>query len=106
MSYLEYSLGFFITGLVFIISGIGGNIFSAYVTPYNPYMYTSGVSSAVFGLVGCCTSFMILNLEAINRIRNEITILLVLSISMTLLMILSILTTAGTENEEILEGNK
>ena len=69
-------------------------------------MYTSGVSNAIYGLVGCCTSFMIVNLETFNRIRKEITILMILSITIMLLTNLNILTTAGTENEETLEGNK
>ena len=69
-------------------------------------MYTSGVSNAIYGLVGCCTSFMIINLETFNKIIKEITILMVLSITIMLVTILYILTTAGTENEETLEGNK
>jgi len=32
MSYLEVSYGVVVTGLIFLISGIGGNIFSASVS--------------------------------------------------------------------------
>lgn len=63
-------------------------------------MYTSGLSNAICGLVGCCVSFMIINFETFNRFIKEINIFMVYGISIMLL------TNAGTENKETLEGNK
>jgi membrane associated rhomboid family serine protease len=61
MSFLEVSYKPMITAIMFLITGIGGNIFSACVSSYNPVSFSAGASTAIFGLVGCWIAFVILN---------------------------------------------
>ena len=71
MSYLEVSYGAIITGLIFLISGIGGNIFSACVSKYSPFLVSVGASTSIFGMVGCWIAFMILNWRGLKNIVGE-----------------------------------
>mmetsp|Transcript_5217 Transcript_5217/g.476 ORF Transcript_5217/g.476 Transcript_5217/m.476 type:complete len:93 (-) Transcript_5217:394-672(-) len=60
MSFMERSYGIFATVAIFMIGGIGGNIFSACVTPWSASI-AAGASTSIFAIIGAWISFLILN---------------------------------------------
>ena len=71
MSFLEVAYGPLITLGLFLITGIGGNIFSACVSSWSSYSLAAGASTAIFGLVGCWVAFMILNWKSLGQMIGE-----------------------------------
>lgn len=88
MSYLEVNYGVIVTGLMFLLSGIGGNIFSACVSTYNANSFSAGASTGIFGLVGCLISFMIMNWQALkNRLGSEMRCMMLCMVMMNVMFI-------------------
>jgi len=62
---IERKFGFLVTGLIYIVSGIGGNIFSL-VFERNYFFAIVGASGCVYGLVGSYISDWVKNRETIK----------------------------------------
>lgn len=60
---IESVLGPFKTGLLYIVSGIGGNAFSCLCT----YTKSVGASTSIFGLFGGLLALVIVNWKAFER---------------------------------------
>lgn len=61
MSFMERAYGIIATFGIFLIGGIGGNIFSACVSPWNSASLAAGASTSIFAIIGSWISFLVLN---------------------------------------------
>ena len=64
-SVIEPAWGWFDTSIIYICSGISGNLFSSVITS-DPNHLSVGASACIFGLVSCIFSFYILNWQYIK----------------------------------------
>lgn len=60
---LEATIGFNKTVIIYLVSGIGGNLFSALLSD----SIGVGASTAIFGILGAYLGFLILNWEYLNQ---------------------------------------
>lgn len=87
MSFMEKSYGIIATIGIFMLGGIGGNIFSASVNSLSYSVY-AGASTAIFAIVGAWISFMILNWQGLaNVIGKEARCLMCCMVAMNTLLI-------------------
>eukprot|EP00347_Sterkiella_histriomuscorum_P024243 403331813 len=61
---LESIMGPFRVGLLYLVSGIGGNLFSALCAPDK---LSVGASTSIFGLLACLLSLVLVNWKALDR---------------------------------------
>ena len=67
---VEYSFGWLKTIAIYLISGIGGNIFSDLINPSETIIKV-GASTSLFGIIGVILAYVIINwkgLDVIGRI--------------------------------------
>ena len=67
---VEYSFGWLKTIAIYLISGIGGNIFSDLINPSDSIIKV-GASTSLFGIIGVILAYVIINwkgLDVIGRI--------------------------------------
>lgn len=69
MSIMEKAYGILATLGIYIVGGIGGNIFSACISSWNPGMYAAGASTSIFAIIGAWISFMILNWKGLANVK-------------------------------------
>lgn len=76
-----------LTILIYLLSGIAGNIFSDAVAK-NPFMLAAGASTSLYGMVGVLLGYIIINWEGLSfmppilrcRLLTTIAIMLIFSI--------------------------
>ncbi|KAL4512592.1 hypothetical protein ABPG72_020429 [Tetrahymena utriculariae] len=87
VSSIERSYGVIVTFIVWIISGIGGNIFSADFA--QPNSISVGASTAIMGMIGLYIAFLILNwktLEFMQQLRCCLVLFAFLMVAMIFLL--------------------
>lgn len=62
---IEYSFGAFRTFVIYVLSGIGGNIFSALVDSNN---VKAGASTSLYGIIGVILGYLIINWKGLDLI--------------------------------------
>jgi rhomboid protease GluP len=70
LSRVEYTFGWWKSLIIYIISGIGGNIFSCLINP-STTVVKAGASTCLFGIIGAIMGYIILNwtgLRVIGRL--------------------------------------
>ena len=67
VSRVEYSFGWFKTILVYLVSGIGGNIFSDLTKPSDSIIKV-GASTSLFGIIGVILAYVIINWRGLDVI--------------------------------------
>jgi len=70
MSFMEKAYGIIATIGIFVIGGIGGNIFSANVSPWSDG-YAAGASTAIFAIIGAWITFIVLNWKGLTNVVGE-----------------------------------
>lgn len=70
-SFLENSYSTLVTFLIYIISGIGGNIFGLCINKFDPYAASAGASTCIFGVIGCWISFLIVNWKSLKVMLGD-----------------------------------
>lgn len=98
MSFMEKSYGILPTIGIFLIGGIGGNIFSACLSPCSAG-YAAGASTSIFAVIGAWISFIILNWKGLeNVVGKEIRCLMTLMVFMNIAIIWMISSIGGYGN--------
>mmetsp|Transcript_526 Transcript_526/g.104 ORF Transcript_526/g.104 Transcript_526/m.104 type:complete len:85 (-) Transcript_526:298-552(-) len=68
MSFMEKAYGIKATIAIFFLGGIGGNIFSASISTWNPNSYSAGASTAIFAIIGAWIAFLLLNWKGLKNV--------------------------------------
>jgi membrane associated rhomboid family serine protease len=97
-------LGFMLEGLlgpmrvaaIYILSGIGGNLFSALCNPSKPAAV--GASTGIFGFVGTLIALVVVNWRAFDR-SPELRCFMILMIVFILLF--SLISILGDTNDDV-----
>jgi rhomboid protease GluP len=97
---IEYSLGWLRTLIIYILSGIGGNIFSD-VTQPDSNAIKAGASTALFGIIGIILGYVIINWRGLSVIGSLLKCQLV-CICMVIIMFIFIFTPGATNNIDYL----
>ena len=100
MTRVEYSLGWIRTLIIYILSGIGGNIFSN-VTQTDDNIIKAGASTALFGIIGIIIGYVIINWRGLRVIGTLLKCQLV-CICMVIIMFIFIFTPGSTTNIDYL----
>lgn len=67
VSRVEYTFGWWKTLIIYIISGIGGNIFSCLINP-STVVIRAGASTCLFGIIGAILGYVFLNWKGFDVI--------------------------------------
>lgn len=95
LSRVEYTYGLIPTIVMYFVSGIGGNIFSAVIqTNYN--VISVGASTSLFGIIGLLVGYVIINYPALAFMGHRMRCNLI--VMMIILIMFSILVTAGVQS--------
>lgn len=65
---IEHSIGQIAILLVYLLCGIGGNIFSIAVDSNHYYGVKAGASTALFGMIGVILGYLIINWEGLSQV--------------------------------------
>ena len=95
MSRVEYTFGTPKTIAIYLVSAIGGNIFSAVCQPFN---IKAGASTSLYGLLGLLIAYLILNWDGLDLIGPIMKCQLVCITIMLLVFILVFTSVSGVEN--------
>ena len=60
---IEHSFGLVRTIIIYLVSGIGGNIFSALIDPNS---VKAGASTSLYGVIGVIIGYVALNWNGLN----------------------------------------
>ncbi|KRX00669.1 hypothetical protein PPERSA_00896 [Pseudocohnilembus persalinus] len=71
LSFMENAYGLLRSALIFIIGGIGGNIFSDLCKQNTPEAYSAGASTSLFALIGAWIAFVILNWQGLKNLYGS-----------------------------------
>lgn len=88
---LENLLGPLRVALIYFVSGIGGNLFSALCDP-NPLKIAVGASTSIFGLISTLLAIVFVNWKALDRspeVRCCLIMMVIMVLFFTLIMALS-----------------
>ena len=69
---IEYTFGPVKTLLLFLVSGIGGNIFSLAVDSDNFFGLKGGASTGIFGMIGVILGYIIINWSGLDRVGGTL----------------------------------
>jgi len=92
-------LGWIRTLIIYILSGIGGNIFSDVTQPNNDAI-KAGASTALYGIIGIIIGYIIINWRGLSVVGSLLKCQLV-CIGMVIIMFIFIFT-PGTSNIDYL----
>ena len=95
LSRIEHSFGSGKTILIYTVSAIGGNIFSAVC---NAQTIKVGASTSLYGLLGLMIGYLIINWDGLDLIGPIMKCQLVCVVMMTLFFIILFTSATGTEN--------
>jgi membrane associated rhomboid family serine protease len=90
VSRVEYTFGWLRTLIIFIISGIGGNIFSDLTNPSDSIV-KAGASTCLFGIIGCIFGYIIINWKGLDVVGRLMKCQLVF-ISIIIILFIFVLT--------------
>lgn len=93
LSRVEYTFGWWKTLIIYIISGIGGNIFSCLTNPSDTIIKV-GASTCLYGIIGTILSYVILNWKGLDVIGRLLKCQLV-AIAVMIVLFIFILTPYG-----------
>lgn len=93
VSRLEYTFGWWKTLIIYIISGIGGNIFSCLTNP-SASVIKAGASTCLFGIIGAIIGYIILNWRGFSIIGRLLKCQLIF-ISIIIILFIFVLTPYG-----------
>ncbi len=65
VSRVEYTFGWWKTLIIFVISGIGGNIFTCLTNPSDSIV-KAGASTSLYGIIGAIIGYVILNWKGLD----------------------------------------
>ena len=65
VSRIEYTLGPIKTAIIYFLSGISGNIFSALV---NPNGIKAGASTSLYGMIGFMIGYLVINWNGVDGV--------------------------------------
>ncbi|EGR29302.1 rhomboid family protein, putative, partial [Ichthyophthirius multifiliis] len=99
VSSLEHTYGFFTVFYIWILSAIGGNIFSADFATQNSIAV--GASTALFGMIGLYLAYLILNWNALRFLEDLRCFVLCMAI-----LIVSMVFLLSSGNSGIMGGEK
>ena len=86
---IEYTYGPIKTLIIYILSGIGGNIFSLVTTSnQNRLQLKAGASTALFGMIGLTLGYLIYNWRGLNNIGVQLKCKLVCTITFLLVFVI------------------
>lgn len=94
---IEHSFGPIRTFFLYILSGIGGNIFSA-VCDYSTIK--AGASTSLYGVIGVIFGYMIINWNGFNLIGSYLKCQLCCT-SMTIILFIFFFSVIGTQNVDV-----
>lgn len=101
MSKMEISYGIWRTIVIFLVGGIGGNIFSALVSPYS-HGLSAGASTSITAIIGCWLSFLILNWKGLeNLIGKEARCMMTCMVTLITIIFLLLSATGGYGNPDV-----
>ena len=90
VSRVEYTFGPLRTLAIYLLSGIGGNIFSDLVNPSN-MIVKAGASTSLFGIIGTILGYLILNWRGLDLIGKFLKCQLIF-LSLIIILFILILT--------------
>ena len=90
VSRVEYTFGPLRTLIIYLLSGIGGNIFSDLINPSN-MIVKAGASTSLFGIIGTILGYLILNWKGLDVIGKMLKCQLIF-LSMIIILFILILT--------------
>jgi rhomboid protease GluP len=90
VSRVEYTFGPLRTLIIYLLSGIGGNIFSDLVNPSN-MIVKAGASTSLFGIIGTILGYLILNWKGLDVIGKMLKCQLIF-LSLIIILFILILT--------------
>lgn len=68
LSRIEYTYGVGKTLVIYLLSGIGGNIFSALVSPSG---VKAGASTALYGIIGVIIGYIVINWNGLDLVGQQ-----------------------------------
>jgi rhomboid protease GluP len=90
VSRVEYTFGPLRTLIIYLLSGIGGNIFSDLINPSN-MIVKAGASTSLFGIIGTILGYLILNWKGLDVIGKMLKCQLIF-LSLIIILFILILT--------------
>lgn len=90
VSRVEYTFGWWKTFFIYIISGIGGNIFSILVNPSDTIV-KAGASTSLYGIIGTIFGYIIINWRGLDIIGRLLKCQLVF-VAIMIVMFIFVLT--------------
>lgn len=90
VSRVEYTFGWWKTLIIYIVSGVGGNIFSILTFPSETIIKV-GASTCLYGIIGTIIGYIILNWKGLNMIGRLLKCQLVF-IAIIIIMFIFVLT--------------
>ena len=88
VSRIEYTFGVFRTLIMFIISGIGGNIFTLAVDVAGFSTVKGGASTALYGMIGVILGYIIINWQGLRLIGDGLRCSIMCSFMFLLIFVL------------------
>jgi len=85
---LESILGPLKVAAIYIISGIGGNIFSALCAPKKDWLLTVGSTTSIYGLVSTVVALLVVNWQAMESQPQARCFLIIIVIFVLLFSVL------------------
>lgn len=93
VSRVEYTFGWWETLFIYIISGIGGNIFSCLTNPSDTII-KAGASTSLYGIIGTIIGYLILNWKGLDVVGRLLKCQLIF-IAIMIIMFIFVLTPYG-----------